>query len=206
MSAATTPRLVRPRAIPLALLAMLAATVALASHAFAQADDLPEVSIEAGTSPVTEGAAATFTLSRTGPTTESLTVNVSVTETGSTLSDALPTTAVFGVGHGSKLLSLATDDDDDDEDPSVVTATVTADTAQIPAYRVKDGGRHRDGDRGRQRRTDSDRVARGGGLRGDRGMDRGCDGDAQRRSGARGDGGRCRPPSRCRGAGRRRNR
>ncbi len=43
---------------------------------------LPAITITAGTSPVTEGTSAVFTLSRAGSTTAALTVNVTVSETG----------------------------------------------------------------------------------------------------------------------------
>ena len=44
----------------------------------------PAITIVAGTSPVTEGTSAVFTLSRAGSTTAALTVNVTVSETGET--------------------------------------------------------------------------------------------------------------------------
>ena len=85
-----------------------------------------EVSIKPGPSPVTEGADATFTLTRNGPVTAELTVNVSVTETGSMLSGALPTSATFAVGADTTTLALTTEDDAPIEDPSTVTATIEA--------------------------------------------------------------------------------
>ena len=85
-----------------------------------------EVSIEPGPSPVTEGADATFTLTRNGPLTAELTVNVSVAETGSMLSGALPASATFEVGADTTTLTLATEDDAPIEDPSTVTVTIEA--------------------------------------------------------------------------------
>ncbi len=85
-----------------------------------------EVSIEPGPSPVTEGADATFTLTRNGPLTAELTVNVTVEETGSMLSGALPASATFGVGADTTTLTLATEDDAPIEDPSTVTVTIEA--------------------------------------------------------------------------------
>ena len=85
-----------------------------------------EVSIEPGPSPVTEGADATFTLTRDGPLTAELTVNVSVAETGSMLSGALPASATFEVGADTTTLTLATEDDAPIEDPSTVTVTIEA--------------------------------------------------------------------------------
>ena len=85
-----------------------------------------EVSIEPGPSPVTEGADATFTLTRNGPLTAELTVNVSVAETGSMLSSALPASATFEVGADTTSLALTTEDDAPIEDPSTVTVTIEA--------------------------------------------------------------------------------
>ena len=85
-----------------------------------------EVSIEPGPSPVTEGADATFTLTRNGPLTAELTVNVSVAETGSMLSGALPASATFEVGADTTSLALTTEDDAPIEDPSTVTVTIEA--------------------------------------------------------------------------------
>ena len=85
-----------------------------------------EVSIEPGPGPVTEGADATFTLTRNGPVTAELTVNVSVTETGSMLSGALSASATFAVGADTTSLALTTEDDAPIEDPSTVTATIEA--------------------------------------------------------------------------------
>ena len=87
---------------------------------------LPEISITAGPSPVTEGTAATFTLTRTGPTTAELAVAVSVTESGAMLGANLPVSATFGVGDSSVTLTAATDNDDVVEASSAVTTTVTA--------------------------------------------------------------------------------
>ena len=53
-------------------------------------NEAPEVTISAGSSPVTEGTAATFTVTRTGATTSSLSVTVSVTESGAMISGTAP--------------------------------------------------------------------------------------------------------------------
>ena len=89
-------------------------------------NDLPLVSIAAGTSPVTEGTAAEFTLTREGVITEALTVTVSVTGGDGFLSGTAPTEAVFGAGDGTATLSLATEGDDMDEEDGMIEATVTA--------------------------------------------------------------------------------
>ena len=92
----------------------------------AVADD-PEVTISAGTSPVTEGTAATFTLSRTATGT-ALTATVSVTETGDMISGAAPTQVVFGASATTATLTVATENDAADEPHSRVTATVSTGT------------------------------------------------------------------------------
>ena len=87
---------------------------------------LPVISIAPSTTPVTEGAAAAFTLSRTGATDAALTVEVSVAETGAAASGAPPTSVSFDVGSDSATLSVATEDDEVAEDASTVTATVSS--------------------------------------------------------------------------------
>ena len=113
----------RGRPLLTAALALLSLLLLCFENAQAQTADT-EVSIEAGTSPVTEGADATFTLSRTGPTTATLVVDVSVTETGSVLSVTPSMTVTFDVGDSSATLTVTTDNDAVVEDPSTVTATV----------------------------------------------------------------------------------
>ena len=85
-----------------------------------------EVSIAPGATPVTEGTAATFTLSRTGATAEALTVSVYVTETGSMISGTAPTSVLFGAGDAEATLTVETQADDRDEADSAITATITA--------------------------------------------------------------------------------
>ena len=75
--------------------------------------------------PVTEGAALGFVLTRTGETTQALTVTVSVTETGTTLSGTPPASATFASGSDRAVLSVATEDDEASEAASTVTATVS---------------------------------------------------------------------------------
>ena len=86
---------------------------------------LPVVSIEADSSPVTEGAAAAFTLRRTGAVASALTLPVSVTETGSVVSGALPATVTFAAGSAEAVLSVATEDDGVAEADGRVTASVS---------------------------------------------------------------------------------
>ena len=89
---------------------------------------LPVVSIAASTTPVTEGAALAFTLTRTGSTDAALTVAVSVTESGAVLEDTPPSSVSFAGGSATATLSVPTVDDDAFEDASTVTVAVTAGT------------------------------------------------------------------------------
>ena len=82
---------------------------------------LPVVSIAASATPVTEGTAAAFTLSRTGATDAALTVSVSVSVSGTP-----PTSVTFAAASASATLSVATEDDEVAEDASTVTATVSS--------------------------------------------------------------------------------
>ena len=88
----------------------------------------PTVSISAGTSPVTEGAAAAFTLERAGDTSAELTVALTVTEDGAVLVGTPPAEAVFAAGSGTAEFTVATEDDEAAEDASVVTVALTAGT------------------------------------------------------------------------------
>ena len=87
---------------------------------------LPQVWIAAGPSPVAEGAAATFTLTRVAATLDALTVAVSVAESGSALFGPTPTSVTFVQGDTSATLSVPTQRDQVVEADSAVTATVTA--------------------------------------------------------------------------------
>ena len=89
-------------------------------------DDLPVVTVAAGTSPVAEGTDAVFTLTRAGQTAQALTVAVSVTESEAMISGSAPTEVVFAAAAATAALTVATDDDDGDEADSVVTAQVSA--------------------------------------------------------------------------------
>ena len=87
---------------------------------------LPVVSIAASTSPVTEGASAAFTLSRTGDAAAALTVAVSVSEAGSVLSGTPASTVTFAAGSAEAALDVATDDDSVAEADARVTVSVSA--------------------------------------------------------------------------------
>ena len=87
-------------------------------------DALPVVSIAASATPVTEGAAAAFTLARTGATAAELAVAVSESEAA--VSGTPPASVTFAAGSASATLSVATEDDEAAEDASTVTATVSS--------------------------------------------------------------------------------
>ena len=87
---------------------------------------LPVVPIVASATPVTEGTAAAFTLSRTGATDAALTVTVSVSESEASVSGTPPTSVTFAAASASATLSVATEDDEVAEDASTVTATVSS--------------------------------------------------------------------------------
>ena len=87
---------------------------------------LPVVSIAPAATPVTEGAAAAFTLARTGAAAAALTVAVAVSESEAAVSGTPPTSVTFAAGSASATLSVPTEDDEATEDASTVTATVSS--------------------------------------------------------------------------------
>ena len=89
---------------------------------------LPTVSIAPATSPVTEGAATSFTLERTGDSADELTVGLSVSEDGAVLGASPPTETVFAAGAATADLAVATEDDEVAEAASVVTVSFAAGT------------------------------------------------------------------------------
>ncbi len=91
-----------------------------------QGTAVPAVSIAAGASPVTEGTAVAFTLTRTGAATAALTVAVSVTEVGAMLAPNAPASVTFGADESSATLTVATDDDAVVEGASAVTAAIAS--------------------------------------------------------------------------------
>ena len=98
---------------------------------------VPVVSIVADGTPVSEGRAAAFTLTRTGDATKVLTVAVTVAESGAMASGALPTEATFAAEAAAAALSVATTDDAVVEASSTVTAALTAGTGY--AVSAEDG-------------------------------------------------------------------
>ena len=99
-----------------------------ATNATNATDALPVVLIAPAATPVTEGAAAAFTLARTGATAAALTVAVSVSESEAAVSGTPPTSVTFAAGSASATLSVATVDDETVEEASTVTATVAPGT------------------------------------------------------------------------------
>ena len=91
-------------------------------------DETPQVTISAGTTPVTEGTAATFTITASSAPTSALTVNVDVSEDGDVISGTAPTTVTIDANKTSATLTVATDDDSADEAASVITAEVESGT------------------------------------------------------------------------------
>ena len=87
---------------------------------------LPEVSIAAAASPVTEGDAAVFVLRRSGDTSSALSVAVSVSEAGDVLDVAAPSSVDFAENASEVRLGLATENDDAAEADARVTVTVVA--------------------------------------------------------------------------------
>ena len=80
----------------------------------------PQVTISAGTTPVTEGTAATFTITASPAPTSALTVNVTVTQTGNVISGAPSSSVTINANNTSATLTVATDNDDADESNSVM--------------------------------------------------------------------------------------
>ena len=86
----------------------------------------PVATITQGTSPVAEGAAASFTVSLDGAAPATLSVAVSVADTDGVLSGAAPTSIAFAAGDNSKTLTLPTRDDSVIKTASTVTVSLVA--------------------------------------------------------------------------------
>ena len=89
---------------------------------------LPNISIAAVTSPVTEGTAATFTLTAIPAPENDLTVMVTVTGAGDFIAGAAPTTVTINAAATTATLTVPTTDDNTAEEPGTITATVTPGT------------------------------------------------------------------------------
>ena len=81
-----------------------------------------QVTISEGTTPVTEGMSATFTITASPAPTTALTVNVGVDESGNTITVTPPSTVIIGAGETTATLTVSTVDDLRDEPSSLVTA------------------------------------------------------------------------------------
>ena len=88
---------------------------------------VPVLTISANAS-VTEGTAATFTITATPAPTTALIVNVNITQTEDVLSGTPASTISFNAGQTTATLTVATDDDNADEEASVITAALQAGT------------------------------------------------------------------------------
>ena len=98
---------------------------------------VPQVTIAASATPVTEGFPVRFTLTRTGSfMDEALTVDVTLTAMGDAVAagDEGAQTVTFTAGSATAELRVGTVGDDVDEPDSVLTATVVADTADPITY------------------------------------------------------------------------
>ena len=82
---------------------------------------VPAVTIVAGASPVTEGTAASFTVSLDGEAPVELSVAVDLSDPGGVLSGTASTSVAFAVGDSSETKTLSTKDDDVIEATSTVT-------------------------------------------------------------------------------------
>ena len=113
---------------PLAIAIAVALTATLLQLSFNNALGAgEEASISAGPSPITEGAAATFTvtLDSNAPV-GGLTISVTVTDSGSYLDGPAPMTVVIAENSMTGTLTVLTEDDSLDELDGTITAEITA--------------------------------------------------------------------------------
>ncbi len=103
--------------------------VGSAASASVSVRDTPRISIAAGTSPVTEGANATFTITAAGASLSSISVPVSVTQSGAFIKGTAPTSVTIAANGTSATLTVATEDDEVDEPDGSITATLSGDVA-----------------------------------------------------------------------------
>ena len=104
----------------------LVADIAATDVTNGTAATLPVVSIVPASTPVTEGTAAAFTLTRTGSTAAALEVSVSVGEAGSVIAGTPPASAAFAEGASETRLTVATENDATHEADARVTVSVVA--------------------------------------------------------------------------------
>ena len=91
--------------------------------------DTPRISIAAGTSPVTEGANATFTITAAGAPLSSISIPVSVTQSGAFIKGTAPTRVTIAANGTSATLTVATENDAVDEQNGSITATLPGNAA-----------------------------------------------------------------------------
>ena len=99
------------------------------SSASVSVRDTPYLSIAAGTSPITEGANATFTITAAGAPLSSMTVSVNVTQSGSFIKGTAPSSVTIPANGTSVTLTVPTKDDSTDEPNGSITASVVANAA-----------------------------------------------------------------------------
>ena len=100
--------------------------------------ELSGITIAAVSSPVAEGASASFTVTLGAAASEALTVPVSVTETGSMLSGEPPVSLAVAAGDTTATLTVPTAGDSVVEADSTVTATAGSDSAASASVTVED--------------------------------------------------------------------
>ena len=89
---------------------------------------VPQVTISAGTTPITEGTAATFTITANPAPTTAITVNVNITETGNVYSGTPDSAITINANETTATLTIATDDDNTNENASIITAALQSGT------------------------------------------------------------------------------
>ena len=121
----------------------------------------PVISIAAETSPVTEGTAATFTLTANPAPAANLTVTVTVTDSGNFIAGAAPTTVTIAGSATTATLEVPTTDDATDEANGTITAMVTAGTGYTVGSPPTDSVTVNDDDAAPTLAIDSPSVAEG---------------------------------------------
>ncbi len=106
-------------------------TVATADFTITVSAAVPSISIAAGTSPVTEGTAATFTLTADSAPAANLTITVAVTDSGDFIAGAAPTTVTITGSETTATLTVMTEDDSMNEANGMITATVETGTGYM---------------------------------------------------------------------------
>ena len=103
--------------------------VGSAASASVSVRDTPRISIAAGTSPVTEGANATFTITAAGAPLSSISIPVSVTQSGAFIKGTKPTRVTIAANGTTATLTVATENDATDETNGSITATLSGNAA-----------------------------------------------------------------------------